>query len=65
MGQRKIYFGAGPAALPEEVLQEAAAAVLDYNGAGLSILEIAHREKAFGAILANEQSGQRAVRPGG
>ena len=51
MSNRKIYFGAGPAALPQSVLAEAAAAVLDYNNSGLSILEIPHRGKAFGEIL--------------
>ena len=51
MGEHKIYFGAGPARLPQSVLEEAAAAALDYNGSGLSILEIPHRGKAFAAIL--------------
>lgn len=48
---RKIYFGAGPAALPEEVLRQAAEAVLDYNGSGLSILEIPHRSGFMDDIL--------------
>ena len=48
---RKINFNAGPAALPEEVLQQAAAAVLDYNGMGISILELPHRGKAFASIV--------------
>ncbi|MDP6276473.1 MAG: 3-phosphoserine/phosphohydroxythreonine transaminase [Candidatus Marinimicrobia bacterium] len=40
----KIYnFSAGPAVLPESVLKQAAAAVVDYNGDGLSILEMSHR----------------------
>ena len=47
----KINFGSGPAALPQEVLQEASAAILDYEGSGLSILEIPHRGKLFEAIL--------------
>lgn len=38
-----INFGAGPAALPQEVLAEAAQAVINYNNSGLSILEIPHR----------------------
>lgn len=49
--KRKINFNAGPAALPGEVLQEASAAVLDYNGTGLSILELPHRGKQFLAII--------------
>lgn len=47
----KLYFGAGPAALPTEVLQEAAEAVIDFNNTGLSILEIPHRGKQFIAVL--------------
>lgn len=52
----KINFGSGPAALPREVLQEAAEAILDYNGTGLSILEIPHRGKWFDAILEESKS---------
>jgi phosphoserine aminotransferase len=47
----KINFGSGPAALPREVLQEAAAAITNYNDTGLSILEIAHRGEYFDEIL--------------
>lgn len=47
-----INFDAGPAALPQEVLQQASAAILNYNDSGLSILEIPHRGKLFEAILA-------------
>lgn len=51
MSHPKIYFGAGPAALPQSVLEETAAAILDYNGSGISLLSIPHRETAFGAIM--------------
>jgi phosphoserine aminotransferase len=51
MGSRKHYFGPGPAALPQSVLEETAAAVLDYNGSGISLLSIAHRDKLFTDIL--------------
>lgn len=51
MSERKIYFGAGPAKLPVSVLEEAAAAVIDYDHSGISILEIPHRGKPFAAIL--------------
>lgn len=44
-------FNAGPAILPKEVYEEAARAVMDYNGSGLSILEIGHRTPAFQAIM--------------
>jgi phosphoserine aminotransferase len=46
-----INFDAGPAALPREVLEQASAAILDYNNSGLSILEIPHRGRLFEAIL--------------
>ncbi len=45
------YFGAGPAALPPEVLREAAEAVVEYKHSGLSILEIPHRGALFADIL--------------
>lgn len=52
----KINFGPGPAALPQEVLEEAAAAVINYSDSGLSILEIPHRGDLFDDIL--EESKQ-------
>ena len=45
-------FSAGPGILPKEVLEEAAAAVLDYKNSGLSILEVSHRGKEFVADMA-------------
>src|SRR5476651_1915185 len=48
----KYNFGAGPGILPHEVLKQAAAAVVDFNGTGLSILEISHRSPEFEAVLA-------------
>lgn len=48
----KIYnFSAGPAILPQEVFAEAAEAVKDFGGIGLSILEISHRSKEFQAVM--------------
>lgn len=48
----KIHnFNAGPASLPPKVLKEAAAAVLNFENSGLSILEIAHRSPQFIAVL--------------
>ncbi|MEL7252202.1 MAG: 3-phosphoserine/phosphohydroxythreonine transaminase [Bacteroidota bacterium] len=44
-------FSAGPAILPASVMAEAAEAVRDFNGSGLSILEISHRSKPFVAVL--------------
>ncbi|KAJ7470636.1 pyridoxal phosphate-dependent transferase [Mycena latifolia] len=50
---RVINFGAGPSALPESVLQEAAQGLLNFNGTGIGIAEISHRSKEFTAFLAN------------
>ena len=48
----RVYnFSAGPAVLPEEVLKEAAAEMLDYNGTGMSVMEMSHRSKAFAEII--------------
>ena len=48
----RVYnFSAGPAVLPEEVLKEAAAEMLDYNGTGMSVMEMSHRSKAYQAII--------------
>ena len=44
-------FGAGPGILPQEVINESANAVLNFNNSGLSILEISHRSKAFEAVM--------------
>lgn len=51
MSQEKINFNAGPAALPLQVLEQSAAAVLNYNNTGISILELPHRGADFLAIL--------------
>lgn len=48
----KHNFGAGPGILPHEVLKQAAEAVINFNGSGLSILEISHRSADFEAVLA-------------
>jgi phosphoserine aminotransferase len=47
----KHNFGAGPGILPHEVLKQAAEAVVNFNGTGLSILEISHRSAEFEAVL--------------
>lgn len=48
---RVFNFGAGPAALPEEVLKQAAAEMLDWQGSGLSVMEMSHRGKEFTSII--------------
>ena len=47
----KHNFGAGPGILPHEVFKQAAAGVMDFNGTGLSILEISHRSPEFESVL--------------
>ncbi len=48
---KKHNFSAGPAILPQEVLQQASAACLDFAGMGLSLLEISHRSKEYVAVM--------------
>ena len=48
MKVNRVYnFSAGPAVLPEEVLKEAADEMLDYQGSGMSVMEMSHRSKAI------------------
>ena len=48
----RVYnFSAGPAVLPESVLKEAAAEMLDYRGTGMSVMEMSHRSAAYQAII--------------
>ena len=49
---RVFNFSAGPAALPEPVLQQAAAEMLDWNGSGMSVMEMSHRGPEFMGIHA-------------
>lgn len=47
---RVFNFSAGPATLPEAVLREAQAELVDYKGAGMSIMEMSHRGKEYDAV---------------
>ena len=56
----RVYnFSAGPAVLPEEVLKEAAAEMLDYNGSGMSVMEMSHRSKDFQEIIDTAEADLR------
>lgn len=56
----RVYnFAAGPAVLPEEVLKEAAAEMLDYKGTGMSVMEMSHRSKAFEEIIQEAEQDLR------
>lgn len=48
---KKHNFSAGPSILPQEVFEKASQAVLEFNGSGLSLLEISHRSKDFVAVM--------------
>ena len=48
---KKYNFNAGPSILPQEVIKQTADAVLDFQGEGLSILEISHRAKYFQPVV--------------
>ncbi len=55
-GTRPYNFSAGPAAMPEAVLQRAAAEMLDWQGSGMSVMEMSHRGKEFGAICTQAEA---------
>ena len=56
----RVYnFSAGPAVLPESVLKEAAAEMLDYNGTGMSVMEMSHRSKAYDEIIKTAEADLR------
>lgn len=56
----RVYnFSAGPAVLPEEVLQEAAAEMLDYRGSGMSVMEMSHRSKVYDTIIKEAEADLR------
>ena len=56
----RVYnFSAGPAVLPEEVLREAADEMLDYQGTGMSVMEMSHRSAAFDEIIKTAEQDLR------
>ena len=58
----RVYnLSAGPAVLPEAVLKEAAAEMLDYGGTGMGVMEMSHRSKAYQNILDTAESDLRAL----
>ncbi|MCE7917427.1 3-phosphoserine/phosphohydroxythreonine transaminase [Betaproteobacteria bacterium PRO4] len=59
---RNIYnFSAGPAVLPEEVLEQARAEMLDWHGSGMSVMEMSHRGKEFMSIADKAESDMREL----
>ncbi|MBR3607529.1 MAG: 3-phosphoserine/phosphohydroxythreonine transaminase [Lachnospiraceae bacterium] len=58
----RVYnFSAGPAVLPLEVLQEAAAEMMDYQGTGMSVMEMSHRSKAYDKIIKDAEADLREL----
>jgi phosphoserine aminotransferase len=48
---KQYNFNSGPSILPQPVLEEAARSILNFNGTGLSVLEIGHRTQHFQDVL--------------
>jgi phosphoserine aminotransferase len=61
MRQRPYNFSAGPAAMPEAVLQQAAAEMLDWHGSGMSVMEMSHRGKEFVSICEQAEADLREL----
>lgn len=59
---KRVYnFSAGPAVLPEEVLQEVKEEMMDYHGTGMSVMEMSHRSKAFDEIIQTAEQDFREL----
>src|SRR6266446_3873549 len=58
---RVFNFSPGPAVMPEEVLRQAAAEMLDWHGSGMSVMEMSHRGKEFIGIAANAEADLRTL----
>ena len=59
---QKVYnFSAGPSVLPKEVMEKAQQQMLDYNGTGMSVMEISHRSPEFEEILRSAEASLRKL----
>lgn len=62
MKENRIYnFSAGPAMLPEEVLEQVAAEMLDKDGSGMSVMEMSHRSKVYQNIIDTAEADLRKL----
>lgn len=62
MSTKRVYnFSAGPGVLPEEVLKQAQAEMLNYQNTGVSVMEMSHRSKAFEGILSDADQALRRL----
>jgi len=59
--KRAINFNAGPAAIPQEVLEKAQAEMLDWKGTGMSVMEVSHRSKEYEELHNHAQSSFREI----
>jgi phosphoserine aminotransferase len=59
--QRPYNFSAGPAAIPEDVLRQAASEMLDWHGSGMGVMEMSHRGKEFISIYEAAEAGLRSL----
>ena len=58
----RVYnFSAGPATLPLEVLERAQAELLDYQGCGMSVMELSHRSATFDNIIVQTEASLRKL----
>jgi phosphoserine aminotransferase len=62
MSKKTVFnFGAGPAVMPREVMEQAQAEFLDWNGTGISVIEMSHRSKMFLSIAEQAEADLRTV----
>jgi len=61
MGNRVYNFSAGPSMLPVEVMKDAADKMLDYEGSGMSVMEMSHRSKPFEKIIRDAEANLRTL----
>eukprot|EP00051_Salpingoeca_urceolata_P018068 m.251703 g.251703 ORF g.251703 m.251703 type:complete len:364 (+) comp19112_c0_seq9:2410-3501(+) len=59
--ERVINFSAGPAVLPDQVLETAQKEMFDWHGAGMGVMEMSHRGKEFGAIINHARDQLRSL----
>jgi phosphoserine aminotransferase len=59
--KRPYNFSAGPAALPQPVLEQAATEMLDWHGSGMSVMEMSHRGREFGEIIDRAEADLREL----
>ena len=61
MSKRVYNFSAGPAVLPEAVLEKAASEMLNYRDSGMSVMELSHRSGLFTEIITDAESSLRKL----